>query len=797
MVVTRGSILGTEVRRVEDPALLTGAGTYVGNAAPAGTLRAVFVRSSVAHARVAGIDTTAARHVPGVVGVWTAADLALPAHHGLFVLNAECPRPPLAGDRVRFVGEAVAVVAATSLAAAEDAAALVEVDYQPLAAVVDPEEALAPGAPLQFEHLGSNRAAAVDTGGADPLEGAVRVVRLRMVSPRLAVAPLEGDAILAVPGDDVGGEGDGAAAHDLTVWVSTQMPHGFADALCRVLGLDRSRLRVVAPHVGGGFGAKAGLMHEHTAVVALARRLRRPVLWTQDRSDNMTAMPHGRGQVQYVELGFDGDLRLTGMRARVVADSGAYAGFGGALALGPTRMMAQGVYRLPRLRFQAVAALTNTTPMGAFRGAGRPEAAQMLERAMDVAAAELGVDPVDLRRRNLLAPGDFPFTTTTGVVYDSGDYAAALDRALEMADYDALRAEQARRRREGGPRQLGIGVSTYVEITAGGDSGEYASLEVGGDGRATLGVGTSAHGQGHATAFAMIVADRLGVAVEDVTVVESDTAAVPRGAGTGGSRSLQLGGAAAAHAADQVWQQARRLAAELLEASEDDLTAAEGGVAVAGVPTKALSWGRLSQETQRRGGALEWAGDVAQAGPTFPFGAHVAVVEVDLETGRGVPVRHVAVDDCGSIVNPLLVAGQQHGGVAQGMAQALWEQVVFDTEGNPLTTTFADYGIPSAAEFPFFEVANTVTPSPRNPLGAKGIGESGTIGATPAVHNAVVDALAHLGVRHVDMPLTPANVWRAVEAARAGAEDARWREPPPVFEDLPEAGEAPPAAPDI
>jgi carbon-monoxide dehydrogenase large subunit len=789
--VKRGSILGTEVRRVEDPVLLTGGGTYVGNAAPEGALRVVFVRSPVAHARVERIEVAAAQAVPGVAGVWTAADLALPAHHGLFVLNRDCARPPLAEDRVRFAGEAVAVVAATSLAAAEDAAALVEVDYQSLAAVVDPEEALAGNAPLQFEHLGTNRAAGIDSGPSDPLEGATRVVRLRMVSPRLAAAPMEGDAILAVPGDD-------GAGHQLTVWVSTQMPHGFADALCDVLGLERQAVRVVAPHVGGGFGAKAGLMHEHTAVVAAARRLGRPLLWVQDRSDNLTAMPHGRGQVQYVELGFDEDLRLTGMRARVVADSGAYAGFGGALALGPTRMMAQGVYRIPRLRYQAVAALTNTTPMGAFRGAGRPEAAQMLERAMDVAAADLSVDPVELRRRNLLAPDDFPFTTVTGVVYDSGDYVAALDRALDAAGYDDLRAEQARRRRQGGPRQLGIGVSTYVEITAGGDSGEFASLVVGDDGRTTLAVGTSAHGQGHATAFAMIVADRLGMAVEDVTVIESDTAVVARGAGTGGSRSLQLGGAAAGHAADQVWEQARGLAAELLEASAEDVTLVEGGrVGVAGVPAMALSWGALSQEMQRRGGVLQWAGDVAQAGPTFPFGAHVAVVEVDLDTGRVVPLRHVAVDDCGTIVNPLLVAGQQHGGVAQGMAQALWEQVVFDADGNPLTTTFADYGIPSAAEFPFFEVGNTVTPSPGNPLGAKGIGESGTIGATPAVHNAVVDALAHVGVRHVDMPLTPENVWRALKDARRGAENHPWREPPPVFEDLPRAGGDTPAGPDI
>jgi carbon-monoxide dehydrogenase large subunit len=789
--VKPGSILGTAVRRVEDPALLAGAGTYVANLGPEGTLHAAFVRSPVAHAEVGGIDTAAARDVAGVVGVWTAADLGLPPHHGLFVLNPDCARPPLADGRVRFVGEPVAVVVASSAAAAEDGAGAVDVDYRPLPAVVDPEAALDAGAPLQFDDLGSNVAAAVDVGPEDPLAGADRVVRLRTVSSRVAVVPMEGDAILAVPGDD-------GAGHDLTIWVSTQMPHGLAAAICKLLGLDRSRVRVVAPHVGGGFGAKAGLIHEHTVVVAVARALGRPVRWAQDRSDNFVGMAHGRGQVQYVELGFDTDHRLTGMRARVVADSGAYAGFGGALALGPTRMMAQGVYRIPQIRYSAIAALTNTTPMGAFRGAGRPEAAQMLERAMDVAAGQLGVDPVELRRRNLVDPSEFPYRTVTGVEYDSGDYAAALDRAVEIAGYHELRAEQDRRRREGTRRQLGIGVSSYVEITAGGGSGEYASLEVGSDGRAVLGVGTSAHGQGHATAFAMIVADRLGMAVEDVTVIESDTAAVTKGAGTGGSRSLQLGGGAASHAAGEVLDAARRLAADLLEASVDDVTVSEGGgLAVAGVPARSLSWAELGREASHRGALLRWDGDVAQKGETFPFGAHVSVVEVDLDTGQVVPLRHVAVDDCGTIVNPMIVTGQQHGGVAQGIAQALWEEMIFDGDGNPLTTTFADYAIPSAAEFPPFETVNTQTATPRNSLGAKGIGESGTIGSTPAVHNAVVDALSHLGVRHIDMPLTSEKVWKALQAARKGGGAAPWLAPPAAFGDIACSDGAAPGGPDI
>jgi carbon-monoxide dehydrogenase large subunit len=791
-----GSILGNSVRRVEDPELLVGAASFVVNLREPGLLHAEFVRSPLAHGRIVAIDTDDAAKVDGVVGVWTAADLDLPAHHGLFVLNERCARPPLATDKVRFVGEAVAVVVATSETAAQDAATAVVVDYEPLEAVVDPEVALADGAVLQFDDLGTNLAAGVDSGPEDPLAGAATVVRLRMVSPRVAVVPMEGDAIMAVPGDD-------GAGHDLTVWVATQMPHAFADALARVLGLDRETLRVVAPHVGGGFGAKAGLVHEHTVIVAVARRLGRPVRWVQGRSDNMVAMPHGRAQVQYIEFGFDNEGLFSGMRARVVADCGAYAGFGGALALGPTRMMAQGVYRIPRIRYAAAAAMTTTTPVGAFRGAGRPEATQMLERAMDLAASELGIDPVDLRRRNLIGSGEFPYTTQMGTVYDSGDYALALDRAVEVAGYDELRAEQRARRARGDRRQIGIGVSTYVEVTAGGGAEEYASLQVLPDGTATLAVGTSAHGQGHATAFAMIVADRLGLPVEAVRVIESDTAAVPRGGGTGGSRSLQLGGGAAHKAAGEVWADARRLAADLLEASEGDVElTGDGRVGVAGVPARALGWADLAQAAAARGNTLGWEGDVAAEGATFPFGAHVAVVEVDLDTGRVVPLRHIAVDDCGQIVNPMIVAGQQHGGIGQGIAQALWEEVVFDSDGNPRAATLAEYGMPSAAELPSFEVSNTETPTPRNALGAKGIGESGTIGSTPAVHNAVVDALSHLGVRHLDMPCTAEKVWRAGHDAEAGRVASPWREPPAALGRLPRAGDgtgqsAPPEGPAI
>ncbi len=786
-----GSLLGNRVRRVEDPDLLVGKGTFVGNLEHEGLLRAAFVRSPHAHALVRSIDAEAARRAPGVVAVLTERDLGVAPFHGFMVLNAACARPPLAAGKVRFVGEPVAIVVAESESAAVDATELVVVDYDPLEAVADPEAALDDGAPLQFDELGTNLVAGMaDPAGADPLAGARTVVRAQLENQRVAVVPMEGDAIAAVPGED-------GAGHDLTVYVSTQMPHGFADDLARNLGLDREKLRVVAPHVGGAFGGKAGVGSEHAAVVASALRLQRPVSWVEDRSENLVAMPHGRGQVQWVEMGFDEEGHISGMVCRVLADAGAYAGFGGALALGPTRMMAQGVYAIPAIRYDVAVAVTNTTPMGAFRGAGRPEAAEMLERMMDIAAGELGIDPVDLRRRNLLPAFSEPFTTVMGTTYDCGDYGKALDEALRLADYEGARAEQSARRKSGDRRQLGIGVAVYVEVTAGG-GGEFGAVDVHRDGRATIRVGTSGHGQGHATAFSMIVSDALGIAMEDISFVQSDTALVPRGGGTGGSRSLQIGGSAVHGAAEEVLGQARALAAAELEASVEDIIVHEGqGLGVAGVPARAVSWGQLAALAEDGGGGGRLAAelDFNQDGSTFPFGAHVSIVEVDTETGLVRPLRHVAVDDCGRVLNPLLVTGQQHGGIGQGVAQALFEEVIFDSAGNPLTASLADYSMPSAAELPFFETANTETPTSRNPLGAKGIGESGTIGSTPSVHNAVVDALSHLGVRHIAMPCTPERVWRAVRAAAEGGPGSAaggrplWREPPAVFARLPVVGE--------
>ncbi len=503
------------------------------------------------------------------------------------------------------------------------------------------------------------------------------------------------------------------------------------------------------------------------------------------------SLSHGRAQVQFAELGVDADGHFTGLRVRLVADAGAYPGMAGMLPMS-TKLMSSGVYRIPAIQVDIAAAATNTTPIGAYRGAGRPEATALLERLVDIAAHDLDIDPAELRRRNLIAADEFPYTTVTQATYDSGEYAKALDAVLELAGYDELRAEQRRRREAGGRHQLGIGLSTYVEVTAGGGSSEFASVRIEPDGGATISVGTSAHGQGHATSFAQIVNAQLGIPIDRIRFVQSDTDLVPRGGGTGGSRSLQVGGTAVHRASEQLLDTARRLAGHLLEANPDDIVVNEdGSLGVAGAPgARTVAWAELYDAASRgdmppgvsaSSGAdvgdqvLAAAVDVTQAAPTFPFGAHVSVVEVDMDTGEARVLRHVAVDDCGMVVNPMLVAGQQHGGIAAGVGQALFEQVVYDEGGNPLTGTLVDYAIPTAAELPSFEVASQQTPTPLNPLGAKGIGEAGTIGATPAVQNAVVDAVSHLGVRHIDMPCTPSASGRrsprpatAVRATRGG-----------------------------
>jgi len=762
-----GSILGNAVRRVEDPRILHGQARYFDDFVPEGCAHVVFVRSTMAHARIEGIDTSEASGMPGVLAVHTSETLSLAPVQGFIMLPPVFNRPPLADGTVRFVGDIVAAVVAETRAQAVDAAEMVIVDYDPLAAVVDPEAALEDGAPLLFPEHGSNEAIEFYFGD-DPtvLEGAEVTVSGRFVNQRLAAAPMEPNGVVVeLEADDA-----------IKLTVPTQAPFGVRDGLAAALGLDPEKIRVIAPAVGGGFGAKSGCYVEYVIATTIARSLGRPVKWTETRSENMLAMHHGRGQIQYIDLGLKRDGTIVGLRGRIVCDAGGYPNIGGFLPF-LTRSMAQGVYEIPKIQLNSVSAATNTTPTAAYRGAGRPEATAFLERIIDMAAVELGMDPVELRKKNFIPPERFPLTTVTGANYDVGDYAKALDEACRIAGYDQLRAEQRARRERGDTKALGIGVSTYVEVTAGGLFQEFGGVEVQEDGKVIARVGTSAHGQGHETAFAMIVAELLGVSMDDVTIVQSDTALVPRGSGTMGSRSLQTAGSALYRASEEVLAKAKRLAAHLLEASVDDIVLHEGGkLGVAGVPSTALSWGELAlaaTDPARR--PDDWPADDTrlaveldfnQGEATYPFGAHVAVVEVDTETGAVDLVRHVAVDDCGRIINPLLVAGQQHGGIAQGVAQALYEGVVYDDDGNPLTANLMDYAMPSAAELPSFEASNTVTPTPLNPLGAKGIGESGTIGSTPAVQNAVVDALSHLGVRHIDMPLTAERVWRAIQDAQ-------------------------------
>ena len=757
------SILGNRVERVEDPRLLTSGGVYTDDLDDpllTGAAHVTFVRSSVAHGRITGIDASAARSAPGVLAVVTAEDLrdgddpVTPLAPFSPEWPAAMAQPALADGVVRFVGEAVAAVVTERRYQGEDAAELVEADIEPLPPVVDPRAAAGDG-DLLFPGAETNTVAVYGgAAGADLFDGCDVVVSREFVNQRLAPAPLEVRA--------------GAAAVDdgrLVMWVPNQGAQGSKAVLTAALGLAGDRIRVITPDVGGGFGAKSGAEPEHVVLGWLARRLGRPMRWVETRSENLTTMPHGRAQRHRIAIGGRRDGTVLAYEIEVLQDAGAYPRLGGMLpAL--TCMMAPGVYDVPKLAARARAVVTNTTPISAYRGAGRPEATAAIERAVDMFAAEIGMDPAEVRRRNLVPPEAFPFQTKGGALYDSGEYAAALDMVLDAADYEKLRAEQAERRDRGDTVQLGIGLSVYVEITGAAEGpnglGENATVTVNADGTVTVLTGTSPHGQGHATAWAMIVSDRLGIGIDKITVIHGDTDLVPEGGGTVASRSLQQGGAAVHQATVELIDAARQRAAELLEANPDDLVVdtERGALTVAGTPTSAITFAELAAAEPLSVRSVFSAG-----GPTFPFGAHLAVVDVDTETGKVALRRVVTVDDAGTILNPLLADGQRHGGIAQGAAQALFEEVTYDADGNPQNSTFADYAFPSAAELPRFELETMQTPTPMNPLGAKGVGEAGTIGATPAVHNAVVDALSHLGIRHLDMPATPARVWHAIQAA--------------------------------
>jgi aerobic carbon-monoxide dehydrogenase large subunit len=755
------SILGHRVLRKEDVKFLTVGGTYVGDVELPGAAWLAYVRSPLAHARVAGTDVTRALQAPGVVDVVTARDLGLPpSRMDADEIPKVMARPFLADGTVRFVGEPVVAVVANSLPEAVDACELVEVDYDPLVPVVDPSVALDDDV-LLFPEAGTNVVTSIgepNIGGVGErslFDGCEVVVRQRILNQRVAPCPLEVRASAATFGPD----------GRLTYYGSSQTPFTVRENLAKMLGVDEDRVRVIAPDVGGGFGAKIEPYPDELLVAWLARRLSRPVRWTETRSESMLGIGHGRGQVQYVTIGGSRDGKVAAYYLEVVQDSGAYPQIG-ALLPDLTKTMLTGTYDIPKAGFSSRSVVTNTTPVTAYRGAGRPEATAAIERSMDLFAAAIGMDPADVRRANLIGADQFPFTTVTGTQYDIGDYQGALDLLLEASGYKELREEQADGRRSGAPSQLGLGLSVYVEITNGGEEAEFGSVEIRPDGKAVVKTGTSAHGQGHATAWSMIVAEKLGLSVDDVEFVQSDTDIVKSGIGTFGSRSLQSGGIATRRAATSVLELAKDLAAEMLEAAPEDIVTdpAGGGLHVAGVPSARKSWAELSRVASEKQTPLLAEVDY-EPGATYPFGAHLAVVEVDTETGKVVLRRMVAVDDAGRILNPLLADGQIHGGLAQGVAQALLEEFRYDEDGNPLTTNLADYTFVSAAELPSFECARMETPTPKNELGAKGIGESGTIGSTPAVHNAVVDALSHLGVRHIDMPTTPERVWRAIMAA--------------------------------
>ena len=755
------SILGNRVQRREDPKFLTVGGTYVADLDLSGSAHLTFVRSSMAHAKILSIDISGAVATPEVLAVYTQDDLGLANLPPIMDMTpVTMTRSILASGTVRYVGEPIVAIVAETRQAAADATEQVIVQYEPLPAVVDPAESLKDEV-LLFPEAGTNTAFTLDFGGDPALfEGCEVVVDRTIANQRVAPCPLEVRSSAARM-DEHG---------RLEFYASTQAPHGVRQMLAMALELPPDRVHVVAPDVGGGFGAKGSVYPEELMVGWCALHHDRAIRWTETRSESMLGLGHGRAQVQRIRLGGQRDGSIRAYRIEVLQDAGAYPDIGTVLPF-MTRTMTSGVYAIPKAECQSVSVVTNTTPTVAYRGAGRPEATSAIERAVDIFAAEIGMDPAEVRRRNLIGADDFPYDTPIGTTYDTGNYRGALDLALEVAGYDDLRKEQQRRRTGGDVRQLGIGLSCYVEITNGMPDGEFGAVEVRPDGKVTVRTGTSPHGQGHVTAWSMLVADQLGVPIEDIEVIHGDTDAVPRGGGTMGSRSLQVGGAAVNQAAIEVVDQAKDLAADLFEAAPEDvvLDKTRGFFHVVGSPALAHSWADLATTAlDRSGSPLLAEVDLASPGPTFPFGTHLSVVEVDTETGKVTLLRHIAVDDAGRILNPLLAEGQVHGGIAQGAAQALLEEVVYDEEGNPLTSTLADYSFISAAELPTYGTRFTETPTPVNALGAKGIGESGTIGSTPAVHNAVCDAVVHLGVSHVDMPTTPTRVWHAIQDATVG-----------------------------
>ncbi len=794
-------------RRKEDYGLITGSGHYVDDLrSPDGRPAALYmavVRSPYAHALVKDIRTDEARALPGVIAAFESAELVsnqpLIESMPLPIPGLKKPaRKPLAIDRVRYVGDPVAVVLAENLYTALDARDLVEVDYEPLPAVTDPEVALAPDAPVLYDEFGTNIAFRSQSGGGDiqaAFESADRVVRLRVVNQRVAPSSLEPRACMFDFDPESG---------QFTAWLSSQAIYGARETLANFLGLDRNRIRVYNAEVGGGFGSKTRFVGEEIVAAALAMRYGRPVKWIESRSENLQAQTHGRGQINYIEAALQNDGRLLGLKVRTIADLGAF--LAGTTAMVPTGTpnLLNGPYQVQAVDSQVIGVFTNKVPTGAYRGAGRPEATYILERTMDRIAHELGIDPADVRRRNFIPQDAFPYKTVTGAQYDSGNYQAALDKALELADCAGWRAKQRERREQDGSSLLGIGIAAFTEISGGAFSNrpgvpqEAATVRIQRDGTILVQSGVAHNGQGHFTAFAQIAATTFKLPASKIEVRMNDTGLPAFGIGTFGSRTMQVAGTAVLLAAEAVREKALQVAARVLEAASEDLELEDGRVMVRGVPTRAVELGELARLVEEQleliererpnpanGVAIEglaaWR-DFSPSNATFSSGTHLAVVEVDSDTGEVDILQYVAVDDCGRVINQYLVDAQVHGALAQGIGQALYEEVIYDEDGQLLSSTLMDYTMPNARQVPDFITDVVETPSPINPLGAKGVGEGGTIGAPPTVVNAVLDALAPLGIQTVDMPLKPEKIWSLVQAARQGRLEQPGVNPPQIFE---------------
>ena len=767
------SLIGARVLRKEDPNLLIGRGQFVDDITPAGTVVMAFVLGTEPHARVTNIDASAALALPEVLAVWTAADLDGLPPLGLPGLG----RPMLATDVVRFVGEPVAVVVAENKHVAADAAAMVLVDYERLPVAASIAAAVADGSTVLHAALGGNTVfdQPFDDDLAAEFAAAPRTASLHLVNNRCAAVPIEPNACLA----DWGPSG-------LTLWATFQAPHHLRNTVASYFGIPQHTTRVITPDVGGGFGAKINFAPEFFLASALSRRLGRPVKYTQTRTECQMLMYHGRAQEQDVDVAFDDDGRLLALRVRITQDQGAYPDPTGMGLPVLTGAMAAGCYKIPKVAVSWRNVVTNTTPVAAYRGAGRPEAAYLIERAVDLVADLTGVDPVDVRRRNFVGADEFPYATHSPLaVYDSGNFAGALDELLTLFDYEALQAEQARRRDDPSAKLIGIGFSSWLEIAAFGPPGsleafghlaswESAQVRVQPDGSAIIYTGASPHGQGTVTTFAQIAAGELGIPFEKISVFHGDTATIPQGIGTMGSRATAVGGEGVKTASTRVVERAKAIAAHLLEADPSDIVLDGEGFAVAGTPSRTVPWSDVAWKSfqpleipgEMEPGSLDVT--VFQQVPnfSFPSGAYCCTVEIDRGTGEIEITGMYLVDDCGTVINPLLAEGQVQGGVAQGIAQALYECVSYDSTGLPQNSTLIDYLIPAASDLPDFTSGRVTTVTPNNTLGAKGIGESGSVGAPPAVVNAVVDALSHLGVQHIDMPITPLAVWNVLEGIR-------------------------------